>query len=67
MAQDKRSTKKKRGRGRPVTTGKGKLVGVRFLKAPLARLDEWIARHAPGLGRPAAIRQLVEIGLRAKK
>jgi hypothetical protein len=58
----------KRKRGRPVTTGKGTLIGVRFLKAPLARLDEWIAKQNDStLTRPEAIRRLVELGLKAKK
>lgn len=51
-------------RGRPVTTGKGTLIGVRLLDAPLAALDEWIDRQQePDLSRPEAIRRLVEIGL----
>jgi hypothetical protein len=59
-------TKKKPGR--PVTTGRGTLIGVRFLKAPLARLDEWIAQQSdPALTRPEAIRRLVELALKAKK
>jgi hypothetical protein len=58
----------KRKLGRPVTTGKGTLVGVRFLKAPLARIDEWITRQSDSaLTRPEAIRRLVELGLKAKK
>lgn len=55
-------TKKKRGR--PVTTGKGTLIGVRLLDEPLASLDSWIAKQKdPELSRPEAIRQLVELGL----
>jgi hypothetical protein len=51
-----------------VTTGKGTLVGVRFLKAPLARIDEWITRQSdPALTRPEAIRRLVELGLKVKQ
>jgi hypothetical protein len=51
-----------------VTTGKGTLIGVRFLTAPLARIDEWITRQSdPALTRPEAIRRLVELGLKAKK
>jgi hypothetical protein len=57
-------TKKKRGR--PVTTGKGTLIGVRLLDAPLATLDAWIEQQqVPDLSRPEAIRRLVEIGLKA--
>jgi hypothetical protein len=59
-------TKKKRGR--PVTTGRGTLIGVRLLDAPLAALDDWIEQHKePDLSRPEAIRRLVELGLKAKK
>jgi hypothetical protein len=54
----------KKRRGRPVTTGKGTLVGVRLLDAPLAALDDWISdQKEPDLSRPEAIRRLVEIGL----
>lgn len=55
-------------RGRPVTTGKGTLIGVRLLDEPLATLDTWIARqHEPELSRPEAIRRLVDIGLAHSK
>jgi hypothetical protein len=48
-----------------VTTGKGTLIGVRLLDAPLNALDDWIGRQQePDLSRPEAIRRLVEIGLR---
>ena len=58
-------TKKKRGR--PVTTGKGTLIGVRLLDALLSTLDSWIARQGePDLSRPEAIRRLIELGLKAK-
>jgi metal-responsive CopG/Arc/MetJ family transcriptional regulator len=53
-------------RGRPVTTGKGTLIGVRILDDPLAKLDEWIARQKEEISRPEAIRRLVEQALRAK-
>jgi len=54
-------------RGRPVTTGKGTLIGVRLLDDPLTKLDEWIARQKEEMSRPEAIRRLVEIGLKASK
>ena len=58
----------KKRRGRPVTTGKGTLIGVRLLDLPLATLDDWIAKQKePELTRPEAIRRLVEIGLKARK
>jgi hypothetical protein len=57
----------KRRRGRPVTTGKGTLIGVRLLDGPLATLDAWIARQKEAdVSRPEAIRRLVEIGLTVK-
>jgi hypothetical protein len=57
----------KKRRGRPVTTGKGTLIGVRLLDDPLSTLDDWIIKqHEPDLSRPEAIRRLVEIGLKAK-
>jgi hypothetical protein len=66
MARSIRVITKKR-RGRPVTTGKGTLIGVRLLDEPLAELDAWIARQEqPDLSRPEAIRRLVELGLKAK-
>ena len=66
MAKSNRVITKKK-RGRPVTTGRGTLIGVRILDAPLAELDNWIARQKEDdLTRPEAIRRLVEIGLKAK-
>jgi hypothetical protein len=57
----------KKRRGRPVTTGKGTLIGVRLLDEPLSTLDAWIAKQQEAdLSRPEAIRRLVEIGLKAK-
>jgi hypothetical protein len=62
------SVNPKKRRGRPVTTGKGTLIGVRILDDPLAALDGWIARQKePDLSRPEAIRRLIELGLKAKK
>ena len=57
----------KKSRGRPVTTGKGTLIGVRLLDDPLSTLDAWIAKQRdPDLTRPEAIRRLVELGLKVK-
>ncbi|AJA63270.1 ribbon-helix-helix protein, CopG family [Bradyrhizobium japonicum] len=53
-------------RGRPVTTGKGTLVGVRLLDDPLAKLDAWIAKQGDVMTRPEAIRRLVEQALKSK-
>ena len=58
----------KKRRGRPVTTGKGTLIGVRLLDDPLSILDSWIAKQKePDLTRPEAIRRLVELGLAGAK
>ena len=58
----------KKGRGRPVTTGKGTLIGVRLLDDPMASLDAWIKRQKEAdLSRPEAIRRLVELGLTVKQ
>ncbi len=62
------SVNPKKRRGRPVTTGKGTLIGVRILDDPLAAIDAWIAKQKePDLKRPEAIRRLVEMGLKAKR
>jgi hypothetical protein len=53
-----------RGPGRPVTTGKGELVGLRCHKPFLEAVDGW--RDTRELSRPAAIVKLAEIGLRAE-
>lgn len=55
--------KKRRG---PKPTGKGTLIGVRFLDDPLSKLDEWISKQDEEMTRPEAIRRLVERGLKAK-
>lgn len=66
MAKSIRVITKKR-RGRPITTGRGTLVGVRMLDAPLTAIDAWISEQDDAdLTRPEAIRRLVEIGLKAK-
>ena len=56
--------KKRRG---PKPTGKGTLIGVRFLDDPLSKLDEWISKQDEEMTRPEAIRRLVEIGLKGKE
>ena len=54
-------TTKKKGRGRPKTTGKGVGVHVRMHEPELTLVDEWAA--ANGCTRADAIRQLVRLGL----
>jgi hypothetical protein len=53
-------------RGRPKTTGKGTLLGVRVQPDQLAILDAWIeAQPEPKPSRPEAIRQLFTMSLGA--
>jgi hypothetical protein len=54
---------KKRGRGRPVTTGTGTVVGVRLLPDLLAAVDEWAQHNANG-SRTEAIRLMIKIVLK---
>ena len=61
MAKSIRVSTKKRGR--PKTTGKGELIGVRILPPLLKELDAWIGRQEPSLSRPEAIRRFLERGL----
>ena len=55
-------TQKRKKRG-PPATGKGTLIGVRLQPNLLAALDKWAAAHNDGLGRPEAIRRLLEVAL----
>jgi hypothetical protein len=58
--------KKKRGRGRP-STGIGPAVGLRLYPDLQARLDVWIAKQGESdLGRPEAIRRLLDRALAAE-
>jgi hypothetical protein len=43
-------------RGRPKTTGKGVLIGVRMSAAELELLDQFIAEQKPDMTRPEALR-----------
>ena len=54
----------KKSRGRPAT-GIRQLVGVRLDANMLDAIDDWRGKEM--LGRPEAIRRLVEIGLKAKR
>jgi len=54
---------KKRGPGRPRTTGTGTLIGMRWHSGDLVAIDAF-AKHE-GLERTEAIRALVRIGLDA--
>jgi hypothetical protein len=53
----------KRKRGRPKTTGKGELVGVRLQPVRLAALDRWISQQEIVRTRPEAIRHLMDLAL----
>ena len=51
-------------RGRPTTTGKGQLIGLRCHKPFLDSVDNWRAGQDGKLSRPAAIVRLAELGLK---
>jgi hypothetical protein len=53
------------GPGRPRTTGKGQLVGLRCHADFLSRVDEWRRSQADAPTRNAAIVRLAEGGLSA--
>jgi hypothetical protein len=61
MAKAIRGTTKKKGRGRPKTTGRGVSVHMRLHPNDLGPLDEWAA--ANGCTRAEALRRLTRIGL----
>ena len=61
MVKSIRDNTKKRGR--PVTTGKGTLIGVRLQAGLLSLVDRWRRQQTDLPGRPEAIRRLVESGL----
>lgn len=62
MPQSIRDNPKKRGR--PKTTGKGRMLGVRVQADLLAALDRFRDSHDRELSRPEAVRLLVSEGLR---
>jgi hypothetical protein len=51
----------KKSRGRPQTTGVGKMIGLRLHADQLAEIDEWIARQEDRPSRPEAIRRLLRL------
>jgi hypothetical protein len=61
MAKSIRVSTKRRGR--PKTTGKGELIGVRILPPLLKKLDAWINGQIPRPSRPEAIRGFLERAL----
>jgi hypothetical protein len=54
---------KRRGPGRPVTTGKGTPIVVRCHDEFLSAIDAWREKQNVPPSRPAAIRYLAEVGL----
>jgi len=66
MSKSIRVTTKKRGRGRPKTTGRGTQIGMRWQKPALDEIDAWRAAQEDEPERPEAIRRLVERGLAAE-
>jgi metal-responsive CopG/Arc/MetJ family transcriptional regulator len=50
-------------RGRPKTTGRGTLVGIRLHAPTLAAIDEWASRQDDEPSRPEAIRRMIEQAL----
>jgi hypothetical protein len=56
---------KNRKRGRPATTGKGTLIGIRWHEPLLGMIEAWAARQQDKPERSEAIRRLVERGLGA--
>jgi hypothetical protein len=63
-APKRRRQADKRGPGRPVTTGKGQLIGLRCHPPFLDAVDRW--RADKDLTRPAAIVRLAETGLKGE-
>jgi hypothetical protein len=64
MGKSIKGTPKKK-RGRPATTGRGTQIGMRWQDVQLSAIDEWRTMFHVAT-RSEAIRQLVEIGLKAK-
>jgi hypothetical protein len=59
MAKSIRDIPKKRGRGRPKTTGRGEGILLRLHSAQVFALDAWINEQESPVSRPEAIRRLL--------
>jgi len=59
------TTKRSKKVGRPVTTGKGTQIGMRWHEPLLGLIDRWAAGQDDKPDRPDAIRRLVQLGLAA--
>jgi hypothetical protein len=55
--------KKRKGPGRPPTTGPGEQVKLRCHADFLKAVDAWIARNGGNISRPRAIMMLARLGL----
>jgi hypothetical protein len=55
--------KQQKKMGRPRTTGRGLLLGVRVHSNFLKALDEWRAKEGSKISRPEAVRQLAWLAL----
>src|SRR6516164_10966514 len=66
MAKSIRDIPKKRGRGRPRTTGRGEAIMLRLHPPLLTNLDGWIESQRDKPSRPEAIRRLLEQSLPSK-
>jgi metal-responsive CopG/Arc/MetJ family transcriptional regulator len=58
-------TRQKKPAGRPKTTGKGTLIGIRLHDPDLEELDAWCERE--GASRQEAIRLFIRLGLGASR
>jgi len=65
MAKSTTIVKQKKPMGRPVEVGADQFVGLRLPGTLLTQVDEWAERE--GIARSAAIRRLIERGLKAKR
>ena len=65
MGKAIRDIPKKRGRGRPKTTGRGLGILVRLQRGPLNSVDGWANAQNDKPSRPEAIRRLVDLGLKS--
>jgi hypothetical protein len=67
MGKSIRDNHKKRGRGRPKTTGTTPMTGVRLSPALEDAIAHWAAEQEDKPSKAEAIRRLVERGLKAKR
>ena len=63
MADEPDFSASQRKRGRPVTIGPGRVIGLRLHPEELAALDRWIALQPEPVTRSVALRALMVRGL----